>query len=224
MITDDPGTPGDKKWEINLVWTTERVDGSTSMGLPLLDANYGIGDRTELTYEAPWANVSDEKGSRYGMGNSLFGLKYRFYDSGEKDWQASVYPQYTFLTPGTHSDRRGLADSGSTLLVPVEVAKDFETYVVNFDAGHVFSSKSGGDQWMAGALVGKELKKGWEVDLELHATTSNQLDHAEWILNAGTRIDLSESATLMIAVGRDLSNGLDEKVSLMTYLGIQLRL
>src|SRR5580704_10526974 len=120
MITDDPGTPGDKQWEINLGWTTQHAAGSTETALPFLDANYGLGDRIEVTYQQPWTIVRDDEGSRAGAGNSLVGVKGRFYDAGERGWQASVYPQLTFLDPGSHSDRRGLADSGTSLLLPFE--------------------------------------------------------------------------------------------------------
>ena len=224
MITDDPGTPGAGKWEINLGWETERASGQTLTSLPLLDANYGIGDRTELTYEAPWVIVHDEEGTRSGLGDSLLGVKYRFYDAGEKGWQASVYPQYTFVTPGSHADRRGIADSGSSLLLPLEVEKDLELFSINFDGGHLFSSEKGEDEWMGGVVVGREVSKGWELDVETHVEAANRLNRSEWIVNGGTRIDLSEKLTLMIALGRDLSNSMAPKTTLISYLGVQVRL
>jgi len=224
MITDDPGTPGPGKWEINLGWTADKTAGSTVYGLPLLDANYGIGDRIELTYESPWTVVHDEGGDRSGAGSSLLGVKWRFYDAGEKAWQASVYPQVTFLDPDSHSDRRGLADSATTLFLPFEVAKDLGPIQINFDGGHVFSSEAGGDSWEGGAIVGREVRKGWELDAEVHVNTSNTLDRSEWIVNFGTRIDFTEHLTLMIALGRDLSNQLGPRSTLLSYLGLQLRL
>jgi hypothetical protein len=223
MITDDPGTPGDGKWEINLGWTTERTAGSTVYGLPLLDANYGIGERIEVTYEAPWVIVDDNAGTRSGPGDSLVGIKYRFYDAGEHGWQASVYPQLTFLDPGSHADRRGLADPDTTLFVPFEVEKDLGPIAMNFDFGHVFSSKSGEDSWMGGILFGREIVKGWELDAEVHVNESNRLDRAEWIVNVGTRIDLSEHITLMFALGRDVSDQFGPLATLLSYAGVQFR-
>src|ERR1700677_4808860 len=88
FITDDPGTPGNRRWEINLGWTDQRTPGSTEFGLPLLDANYGLGDRIELTYESPWAILRESgEPTRAGAGDSLFGFKWRYYDAGEKGWQ-----------------------------------------------------------------------------------------------------------------------------------------
>jgi hypothetical protein len=224
MITDDPGTPGNGHWEINLGWTDQRTPGSTLFGLPLLDANYGVGDRIELTYEAPWAILRDDSGTHAGPGDSLVGAKWRFYDAGDSGWQASVYPQLTFLDPDSNADRRGLADPDTTLLLPVEVDRDFGPIAVNFDFGHIFSSKYADEGWMGGILFGHNVTKSWELDAEVHVNASEGLSSDEWIVNAGTRIDLSENTTLMIAEGRDLSNQLGPRVSLLSYVGVQFRL
>jgi len=50
-LTNDPGTPGNGNWEINLgaVPTLER--GVSSYQLPQIDLNFGVGDRLQLTYE-----------------------------------------------------------------------------------------------------------------------------------------------------------------------------
>jgi hypothetical protein len=225
MITDDPGTPGNHKWEINLGWSDERTPGVTLYGLPLLDANYGVGDDIELTYEAPWAVVrSSDESQRSGPGESLFGAKWRFFDAGEHGWQASMYPQYTFLDPGSNSARRGLAESATTLYMPVEVARDFGPIAVDLDFGHIFSNETESRGWSGGCVLGKEVRKGWELDLEVHVQTSEDFDRTEVILNAGTRIDLSEHLTLMLALGRDLSDTLQPKVQLLSYVGFQIRL
>jgi hypothetical protein len=223
MITDDPETPGDGHWEINLGWTDQRTAGSTLMGLPLLDANYGLGDNFQLTYEAPWAIVKDEAGTRTGVGDSLLGAKWRFYHAGEDGWQASVFPQVSFLNPGSQADRRGLAEADTTLLLPFEVERKFGPVGVDAEVGHVFSSRSGEDSWMGGIVLGHEIAKGWELDAEVHVNASNQLDRTEWILNGGAQIDLSEHITLLLSLGRDVRNQLGPRASLLSYLGLQFR-
>jgi hypothetical protein len=223
MITDDPGSPGNGHWEINLGWTTQRVPGSTLVGIPLLDANYGLGDRTELTYEAPWEILRDADGTHSGPGDSLVGAKYRFYDAGDQGWQASVYPQLTFLDPDSHSDRRGLADADTTLLLPVEVARDFGPIAIDCDGGHIFGPR-GEDGWMGGFLVGRNVTKAWEIDAEIHVNADEGLGRTEWIVNGGSRYDLSEHLTLMVAIGRDLRDRIGPRSSLLSYLGLQIRL
>jgi outer membrane putative beta-barrel porin/alpha-amylase len=225
MITDDPGSPGPGHWEINLGWEAERTGGTMLSSLPLLDANYGIGDRIEVTYEAPWAILKESDESvQSGMGDSLLGFKYRYFDAGDKGWQASFYPQVTFVTPGSNSDRRGLADAGTSVLLPFEFAKDCGDFSIDFDFGSVLSNEQAARGWMGGFLVGKQITKTWELDTEIHLNTDLQAGRSEWIFNTGTRIDFSEHLTLMVALGTDLANTLGAKTGLLSYIGFQLRL
>ena len=55
FITDDPGTPGNKHWEINFGWTADHNPGESYYVLPDIDMNYGWGDRIQLKYELPIA-------------------------------------------------------------------------------------------------------------------------------------------------------------------------
>ena len=41
MITDDPGTPGNGKWENNLASIFEHRPNETSIDVPAIDLNYG---------------------------------------------------------------------------------------------------------------------------------------------------------------------------------------
>lgn len=225
MITDDPGTPGNGHWEINLAWTDQQDPGSTLVGLPLLDANYGVGDRIQLNYQGSW-NVLQDSGQprESGMSDSQLAAKWRFYDAGDTGLQLSTYPRFTFVNPGSDSDRRGTADPDATFLLPFEVRRDFGVVSVNADFGRTFSAAIGDRGWMGGLCVGREVVKGWELDAEIHATTSDRIQQSEVILNAGTRYDLSEHATLLIAVGSDARNTLGPRTSLLTYLGLQVRL
>jgi hypothetical protein len=58
LLTDDPGTPGDGHWEMNFAWTTERAADARHDEAPLVDLNYGVGDRVQLKFEMPWIVAS----------------------------------------------------------------------------------------------------------------------------------------------------------------------
>src|ERR1700739_3251895 len=54
LLTNDPGTPGNGNWEINLgVMPVLRHDVNQYQ-LPQIDLNFGLGDRIQLTYEVPF--------------------------------------------------------------------------------------------------------------------------------------------------------------------------
>src|SRR5690349_11956403 len=124
LLTDDPGTPGPGHWEVNLAVTTEKRHAETRFEAPLLDINYGWGERHQFKLEIPWI-VLDERGgsTRNGLGNTLLGWKWRFVDEKEHGVSASIYPQIELNNPGSSSSDRGLADEGWQFLLPFQVAK-----------------------------------------------------------------------------------------------------
>jgi len=95
--TDDPETPSNKHWEINFGWIGDRNPGSGAYQVPDFDINYGLGDRIQLKYEIPIA-IAEQ---RYqpaalgqpvqeayvlgGLGESLLGIKWRFYEHHPDD-------------------------------------------------------------------------------------------------------------------------------------------
>src|SRR5436190_20097431 len=95
LLTDDPGTPGNRNWEINIASTHFRSLEEREIEAPLLDINYGLGDRIQLKYEVAYLFDSDGGAPYRGtVGNSLIGVKWRFFQkSNEKGWNISTYPQ-----------------------------------------------------------------------------------------------------------------------------------
>ena len=125
MVTDDPGTPGPGRWELNFSSIAQRTAGETELDLPFLDLNYGVGQTGQVTWQIPWVTDRPSTGpDGEGLGASLVGFKWRFCDEGDKGWQVSTFPQVTFLNPGSGSGRRGLAAEDPGLLLPVEAASD----------------------------------------------------------------------------------------------------
>src|ERR1700761_2375135 len=90
--TDDPETPGNKHWEINFGWIGNRNPAAGAYQVPDFDFNYGLGDRIQLKYELPIAIEeiqpqpatagSDAVPGQVigGLGESLMGVKWRFYE------------------------------------------------------------------------------------------------------------------------------------------------
>jgi hypothetical protein len=90
--TDDPDTPGNKHWEVNIGWIGDRNPQAGSYEVPDFDFNYGLGDRLQLKYEVPIA-IEETRAQPAtfsqpavdgqvigGLGESLLGIKWRFYE------------------------------------------------------------------------------------------------------------------------------------------------
>jgi len=222
MITDDPGTPGNGNWEINIAWTFEHAGSATVHEAPLLDIAYGVGDRVQLKYEVPWI-VSDDSGdgSRDGLGNSNFGVKWRFFDAGADGWRISTFPQVEFRNPGSDSVERGLAEAGTTVLLPFQFERASSLLSVNFDVGHVWHSEGDGE-WYGGIVIGHEASERLEWMAELHADASARIERSALTLNIGARWAATKHGTLLLSVGRNLHNHLSEHEAVVGYVGWQL--
>lgn len=224
MITDDPGTPGDGHWEINVAALSDHGAGVTTYQLPLVDVNYGLGERIQLKFELPWL-VQDQVDGTYhsDAGDGLAGVKWRFYDAGENDWQISTYPQVEFDFPGSDASRVGMTERGASYLVPFEFVRVLEDFDVNVEIGRWFRPVQHTDSWIAGFVLTHEVRKGFEVMAELHDEVAVRRSQEELTLNFGTRLDLSERYTLLFSAGRDLRNTLGQTNTFLSYAGLQIR-
>jgi hypothetical protein len=222
MLTDDPGTPGDGHWEINIAMQTEHGGDTTTIKLPLADINYGIGERVQLKFEMPWEiEHIDGMGTQSGAGNSIAGVKWRFFDAGDDGWKISMYPQVQSRFPVSGS---ALADGGVSYLMPFEFEHKFGAWGVNFDFGRWFRPPDQGDTWIGGIAIGYDVMEGLEIMGEVHDERDVHTSHNEYTLNLGTRWELSKRFTLLVSAGTDLHNGLDQKASAISYIGLQTNL
>jgi hypothetical protein len=221
-ITNDPGTPGNGNWEINLASMTTRSLGVTAWQIPQIDLNYGLGDRIQLTYEVPYV-VQSASGQPQasGFSNAFPGIKWRFLDEGEGGWQMSVFPQFeTVGSPGTES--RGIAEQGSRLLIPLEVARSVGPLDLDFEAGYYFAHR-GPEERILGFVAGHKFTARLEFDVELYN------DHAMGALpnfttlDLGGRYRLGRGFILLFMAGRSVANSTGQ-IDFMSYLGIQILL
>lgn len=220
MITDDPGTPGDGNWEVNIAVTHAHRASSSEGEAPLLDINYGLGSRIQLKYEVPWVMArEDSGGTRSGLGNSLLGVKWRFFDAGEQGWQISAYPQVELRNPGSRSAARGLAEDSNGVLLPLEFQRDFTGFGLNFEAGKELRS-SGPGSWFGGIALGRPVNETIELMAELHGERAAG-EGSEVALNVGGRF-ASSHGTLLLSVGHELRNQVDERAPLFAYIGWQI--
>lgn len=220
FITDDPGTPGDGNWEINVAAYAERHPTERLYNAPILDANYGLGPRIQLKYQVPYLVEGTDGGpTRSGPGKSLAGVKWRFYDSAEKSLQISTYPQLEFNNP-TSSLERGLVDYGTRFYLPIEVSKKVGPFQVNPEAGYWFA-RSQGAAWAAGVVVAREVSKRLELDGELYNTANTNGSNHWNTYDVGGRYMLAKPFVLLFMAGRSFNRAADSQPHFFGYLGMQ---
>jgi hypothetical protein len=216
LITDDPGTPGIGKFELNFAVTFQRTGGESVMELPLIDFNYGLGDHTQLKYEVAYLILDEENAGPVGaLSNSNFGIKWRFFDEDRHGIAISTYPQIEFNNPSPL--RRDIIEEQTNFLLPFELAKSFGQFEIGGDIGYQFVQHAD-DQWIYGFALGYVLNKRLELLGEIHASASADFDDHQPLLNVGARYKLDDRFTLLFAAGRGLR---DSDESPIIYAALQ---
>lgn len=222
LLTDDPATPGHNNWEVNVAYTVDRAQDEHRYEAPIIDINYGLGDRIQLKYETPYV-LGSHPGEplRSGPGNSKFGVKYRFLQNEKLDLNISTYPQLEVNNTKNSVDR-DLAEKGPSFLLPVEVTKKVGKVEMNLEAGHWFTQNKG--YWIAGLAGGVHPSKRLEVLAEVYSDGNSENDNRNNTFDFGGRYRLSRNALIICMAGRSFSPPSSGQSQFIGYFGMQFQL
>jgi len=216
MQTDDTDTPGPNNWEVNIV-ASGAVSGSEHrIEAPTLDVNYGVGESVQLTYELPYVFLKErsdsmsapEYSSASGIGDSKFGVKYRFYDNDESGLSFAIYPQIEFRTPGAS---RRISEGSTELILPILMTREFEHASISANAGVELSD--GDRRYFASFGAGRRLSDHVALLAEIVGTDLNAADEKRALLNVGLKWKVSDTQSLSGSLGRDVYAGGDQRES-----------
>jgi hypothetical protein len=223
FLTNDPGTPGDAHWEINLAAAQTIERGSGSYQVPQIDLNYGLGDRIQLTYEIPYVVQSTDGTSKQsGWSNGYPGVKWRFLDQGKDGWQLSLFPQ---LETGVSAaaQQRGLGEPGPRFLLPIEAATTIGPVDLDLEAGYYFPRR-GVNEHILGLVAGHSFTDRFELDAEAYDDRASGAPPRYTLLDVGGRYKLSRGFVALFMMGRSISGTGAGQPQFNGYFGIQILL
>jgi hypothetical protein len=221
--TNDPGTPGHLNWEINLGYMPFFFSNQSVSHTPDVDINFGVGDRIQLTYENAWLRVQKpSSATKFGLGQSILGVKWRFHDAGESGLSISVFPQL-FLNNPDDAVRRGITPASEALLVPFEFSKKFGPVDVDCEIGYQFVHK-GPNGWITGLVLGHDFTPRLELDMELYNQGTFHPSDNQPTIGLGARYKLHRPLILLLMAGRSLEPTRPNQSYFIGYFGIQLLL
>jgi len=242
FITDDPGTPGNKHWEINFGWTANHNPGNAYYETPDIDMNYGWGDRIQLKYELPMAVYTDPQNTTHaGLGESLLGVKWRPYEhhtAGEAPtddnmtFSLGTYPQVSINNP-TSAVRREIVENGPQYYLPVEFTAKAGPIDFNGEVGHWFGNALIPSRWGRGLIAGHEFSSHFELygevyDLQDAKRVGGVPKQREFTGDIGGRrsFDRKDKIRLLFMGGRALQTVTrqNSEPSWIAYLGVQFLL
>ena len=219
MITDDPGTPGDGKFEINLAIAFEHRPGETMVDSPAIDINYGLGDRIQLTLQGgPAVLKRSDHGALGGLGGTEAALKWRFVDDQRTGISMSMFPRVIFNISQSAA-RRGLAEEGTHFQIPFQFAKAFPGFDLDLEWGPLVSTV-GPAQWLYGVVVAHDVSKTAALMAELHGTSRTNFSDDELAVNIGIRQKLNDHCVFIGSLGHELRS--TEARAFIGYAGVQV--
>lgn len=221
MITDDPETPGDRNLEVNLAYTGEKRGNTQRDEQPIIDINYGVGEKIQLKVESSYVSLfRDDESHIEGIGNAKIGIKWRFYENRSGDLLISTYPQYT-LVPIKKSYRNGAAEIDQAIFLPIEISKKIGSFAVTGELGYL-SVKSNRDEIEYGIVAGYEVLEHLELLAELHNASAIGGGNNTMITNGGLKYWVLPRYSFLFSAGRELATPEVSKSTLF-YVGLQLR-
>jgi hypothetical protein len=221
--TNDPGTPGNHNWEINLGYMPFLYNGQSISHVPDVDVNYGLGDRIQLTFENAWLRVADASSTaKYGLGQDQLGFKWRFYDNEQSGLAISLFPQISLNNPN-HSVQRGITPRSASLILPLEFSKKLGPINLNWEAGYNYVH-AGADGWLAGVVVGRDVTENFEIDAEFYGVGVFHGSGGEQTIGAGARYKIHPPFILLLMAGRSVEPASGAQPRFVGYFGMQFLL
>ena len=209
MQSEDSDTPGNGNWEGNVAFGGEFAGGAHEIEFPILDINYGVGDQVQLTYGVPYVSLREDDGtghlqSAHGVGDSEFGLKYRFYDNEDRGVSMALYPQVRVRTPGANGE---VSNGGTAYALPLILVTEFEHFSLTANVGMEFAD--GEHSTFASFGAGRRLTDRLAVMAELAGRNLDN-DGRHVLVNVGVRQKLSDAHSISASIGRDVDVGAGE--------------
>jgi hypothetical protein len=213
LLTNDPGTPGPGKWEINVLTSFEKSAINDEWLIPLLDFNYGVGDRWQLTVSLPFV-IGHEQGAdvRRTFDGIESGVKYRFVDNpGTRGASFSFFPK-VYLS---FVEERSLK-----LSLPLEWHLEWTHFGLTAELGHVWVNGES-DGWEGGVAAALLLDP---VSFQLEGHTEMReapFDLRGPMVNFGFTWEWSETVSVFGSYGKSVKN--HEEAPTWTLAGVQFR-
>ena len=188
------------------------------MDAPLFDLNYGLPD-IQLKLEFPIEIVNeDNNGTQAGAGDSLIGVKWRFFNNERSQFQLGTYPQV--LVPNGKSFARARRRP-CRICVAVSRAEKLGEVDALWQIGYWWQgAHETRNYFYAGAVLEREINEQLELGVELFGNSPKERGgRSEVAFNVGGTWKLTKHLNLLFSGGRDI---VGDTHAMRAYIGLQL--
>ena len=220
LVTDDPETPGNGKWEINILGSLSQSPGNQTYEFPYFDVNYGLGENIQFKLENGWVfKKSTDAGLKSGASSAEIGVKWRFIGEEKNGISVSTYPQYEFHHFFTSEE---LGEIENRFILPFEASKHFGQIGLTVELGYEWhlTDRADANEALFGLAAGYEIKKEFEVLMDLHGAASAA--GSELLILVGLRYGVAENKSLLFSLGHTVKTFPEDVSQFLLTTGMQL--
>ena len=205
FLTDDPEPVDYQHWEAYIFANGDHAGGSYTINGPAMELNYGVLPDTQLHLVVPMTTVGGSgMPTVSGLGDTEFGIKYRFVQETNGWPQIGIFPMVELPT-GEAS--RGLGNGRAWFRLPLWLQKSFGPWTTYGGGGAVLNSAPGQRNyafggWLVQRSFGEHLTLGGELFAQDQATAG---DRGFAALNFGGSYNVNEHFSLLFSAGHSIA-------------------
>jgi hypothetical protein len=205
FLTDDPEPVDYQHWEAYIFTLGDHSSSGYNVEGPALELNYGVLPDTQLHLIVPMTTVGgNSTPTASGLGDTEFGVKYRFLH--ETNWwpQIGIFP---LVELPTGDSGRGLGNGRTWFQLPLWMQKSFGPWTTYGGGGEVLNSAPGQRNhpyggWLLQRDFGPHLTLGGELFAQGQDTDTDQGYAA---LNFGGQYNFNEHFSLLFSAGHSIA-------------------
>jgi hypothetical protein len=205
FLTDDPEPVDYQHWEAYLFGLGDHTSTGYSLTAPSVEVNYGVLPDTQLHLIVPVTTVGGSGlPTTSGLGDTEFGIKYRFVHE-TNDWpQMGIFPMIEIPTGDAD---HGLGNGRAWFRLPLWLQKSFGPWTTYGGGGAALNSAPGQRNypfggWLAQRDLGKHLTLGGELFAQGQDTDG---DHGFAALNFGGSYNINDHFSLLFSAGHSVA-------------------
>lgn len=207
FLTDDPEPVAYKHWELYIFSLLDKNNVASEepdLASPALEINWGAIPNIQLHLIVPFAwSLPDAAPLARGIGDTEFGIKYRFIQETKNRPQIGIFP---FLELPSGNAKRNLGNGRPWMKLPIWMQKSWGPWTTYGGGGYAINSAPGmRDYPYAGWLLQRDFGKHLTLGSEIFSQGKFSDDsHSFTILNVGGYYKFTDNFNLLFTTGHSV--------------------